>query len=168
MKENEVKTLLGQIKYDQRKARKEKDKFKAGILTALMGEVSKVGIDNGHRDTNDAEAIIVITKFLKNLKEMFKVYTMGIELEDFFKVNDMETPTSEEKMVRIMNMKKEADIYKSYLPTQLSKTDIIYHIGLFLGDNADANMGQVMGYFKKYFGGQYNGKELSVLVKGLL
>ena len=67
-----------------------------------------------------------------------------------------------------MNMKKEADIYKSYLPKQMTEEELTKEIGLFLGNNADANMGQVMGFLKQNFGGLYDGRTASALVKGLL
>ena len=159
--------ILQKIKTEQKQARLTKDKFRASVLTTLMAEVSIVG-KNAQRETTDAEAQVVITKFLKNLKETFKIYTMGIELEDFFKVSDMETPTSEAKMVKIMDMIKEADIYKRYLPQQMTTDQLETTIGVFMGDNADANMGQIMGYLKKNFNGQYDGKMASTLIRNIL
>ena len=159
--------ILGKIKKEQKQARLTKDKFRAGILTTLMAEISIVG-KNAQRETTDAEAQIVITKFLKNLKETFKIYTLGIELEDFFKVTDMETPTSADKMEKILNMTKEADIYKSYLPQQMTEDELETAIGVFMGDNANANMGQIMGYLKKTHGGQYDGKMASTLIRTIL
>ena len=41
-------------------------------------------------------------------------------------------------------------------------------IGVFMGDNADANMGQIMGYLKKNFNGQYDGKMASTLIRNIL
>ena len=159
--------ILDKIKQEQKQARLTKDKFRAGILTTLMAEISIVG-KNAQRETTDAEAQIVITKFLKNLKETFKIYTKGIELEDFFKVSDMETPTSEDKMKKIMDMTKEADIYKSYLPQQMTADQLETAIGVFMGDNADANVGQIMGYLKKNYAGRYDGKQASTLIRTIL
>ena len=160
--------ILEEIRKEQKEARLTKDKFRAGILTTLMAEIEIIGINGWHRDVTDEEAVTVITKFLKNLKETFKIYTNGIELEEFFKVNDMETPASSKKIETILNMTKEAEIYKRYLPTQMTEGELEAVIGVFMGDNANVNMGQIMGYLNKNFKGQYDGKMASTLIRSIL
>ena len=150
--------ILGQIKQDQLKARKEKDKLKIGALTALMGEVSIIGINNGHRETTDIEAIKVITKFLKGANENLTLMSDSV----------MEAGAGTHFVNRLDQIKKEISIYENYLPKQMTEDEIAKAIGLFMGDNSDVNMGQVMGYLKKNFDGQFDGKMASNIVKNII
>lgn len=141
--------ILKQIKKDRMQARKDKDKFTIGILTALEGEVSIVGINNGHRDTTDIEATKVITKFAKGINET--IVLIGDSNKD-----------------KLEELKKELVIYNEYLPTQKTEEELIKEIGLYLQTEQRPNIGKVMGYLKSNFSGQYDGKMASKLIKELL
>jgi len=140
-------SILKQIKENQVQARKERDKFKTGVLTALAGEVAVVGKNNGNRETNDTEAIKVITKFAKGVEETINL----VKDED-----------------KIKELEKELEIYKSYLPKQMTEEELVTKIGIFLQTETNPNMGSVMKYLKENFEGEYNGKMASKIVKELL
>lgn len=147
--------MIKRIKQDQLSARKSKDKVTAGILTALIGEVSIVGKNDGNRETTDKEAIKVITKFAKGISETIDlVQKANISKEDIDAKVDI--------------LKNELKIYNSYLPNQLTEDDLTVSIGLFLQTEKEPNIGKVMGYLKSNFEGQYDGKMASKLIRELL
>ena len=157
--------ILEKIKKEQKVARLKRDKFRAGVLTTLMAEVGIVG-KNKQRETTDDEALVVITKFLKNLKETFKIYTKGyIELDDWYSTSYSAMGHSAKELDKIQDMLKESKIYVEFLPQQMSKEEIERKLGIFLGDNSNAQMGQIMGHFSKNFKGQYDGKVLSDIAR---
>ena len=126
---------------------KDKNKFKTGILTALIGEISIVGINDGHRETTDAEAIKVIIKFAKGITE-----TLAL-------VKDKD---------KIKELKEELKVYNSYLPVQMTEDDLVATIGLYLQIEQEPNIGKVMGHLKSNFAGQYDGKLASKIIRELL
>lgn len=139
--------IIDMIKQDLLVARRNKDKNK-GVLSALVSEIVAVGKNKGNRHSTDEEALVVVTKFVKNLKELIKV------MND----NNLATRNEEEELA----------MYIAYLPTQMSKQELETKIGIFLQTESKPNMGQVMGYLKSNFNGQYDGKMASVLVREIL
>ncbi len=136
-------TLLQRIKADQIAARKAKDKFKASLLTTLLAEAARPGLDDGKRESTDAEVTAVCKKFIKNMKESLDAcYTEEVHTE--------------------------MCIVNEYLPQQFSEDELKDMAEVFFKVNPDANMGQAMGWFKKRYDGQYDGKTLSQVVRGLL
>ena len=164
----EIKMILEQIKTEQKKARLNKDKFRASVLTTLLAEVQSIGKNAGQRDTTDQESQQRVTKFLRNLKETFKIYTGYTTLDEWYDTTYSGMGYSEEKLDKIHLMLKEADIYREFLPKQLSTSELSTELKSFITSNPNAQMGQVMGHFSKNFKGQYDGKVLSGLVKGTL
>ena len=139
--------IIDMIKQDLLVARRNKDKNK-GVLSALVSEVEKVGLTNPKRIATDEQALVVVTKFVKNLKELIKV------MQD----NNLATRNEEEELA----------MYVAYLPTQMSKQELEAKIGIFLQTETKPNMGQVMGYLKTNFNGTYDGKMASTLVREIL
>lgn len=135
-----------QLKQDQLQARKDKSSS-AKLLTTLLGEVQKVGKDDGNREPTDAECIKVVEKFLKN------------NLDTIQHISQHDPRYSE--------LSDENQILQSYLPKQLTPAEC----GEIIDDLIKAgttNIGQIMAHFKQNYSGQYNGKELSQLVKNML
>lgn len=157
--------ILKEIQTQQKQARLMKHKFKATVLTTLLAEVSIVG-KNQQRETTNEEAIGVIAKFLNNLKETFKLFT-NTELDEFAN-SEFDTSISTEKMSKMLDMKEESNIYKSFLPIQKTKSELRGILHIYLDNNTGADIGMIMGYFNKNFKGLYDGKMLSELVKGAL
>jgi len=132
--------LLKQIKLDQVMARKASDDIEASILTTLLGEASP----SGNETVTDAQVQSVITRFLKNLNEVYPLLT------------------DENKRIIASH---EMMILKEYLPTQIegvSLENLIYDLINY--DGCD-NLGKVMKALNGAFGGQFNGKEASAIAK---
>ncbi len=121
--------IIDQMRKELKEARKAKDKKLTGTLTALVGEVQMVGKNKGNRETNDAETLVVVTKFVKNLKELIQV----------MKDNNLS----------IENENIELKVYEGYLPEQMSKEELEVKIGLYLQTESDPNMGKIMSHLKK-------------------
>jgi len=133
-------SLLQRIKTDQLSARKARDKFKTSILTTLLSEASRPGLDDGKRESIDSEVVGVVKKFIKGMKESLDInYTDAIH--------------------------HELCIVSEYLPVQLTTEELTDVCGGLFKVNPDINMGQAMGWFKKRFDGKYDGKQLSEVVR---
>lgn len=145
-------TVLETVKTDQMDARKSKDKVLAGLLTTLIGEIVIVGKNDGNRDTTDAEAIKVVTKFKKGVDETIKI------VKDADKLKELEY---------------EAMVYNKYLPTQMTDEQLEAAIVKLIDiesrtrtDNplSKRDMGVIMGQLKAQYDGQYDGKVASKIV----
>lgn len=150
--------IIKKIKREHVLARKTQDKLRAVILGTLLAEIRKVGKDDGNRQTTDQESELVISKFLKNLNETFKLLT-GVEMLSFNRSNDDLIIDQ-----KIIDMLEEADIYMSYLPeplTEKKQDDIINE----LINSGIISIGQIMGKFSKDYRGLYDGKILSTKIK---
>ena len=140
-------SLLQQIKDDQLKARKEKS-WKAQVLTTLLGEAAMIGKNDGNRETNDVECIYIIKKFIKNMNETAKLCGM-----------DDHTAM-------------EIDLLNTYLPKGMDNTALVVAVNEVIleriGTDSPHNMGTVMKRMKELYEGQYDGRELSGIVKEVL
>jgi uncharacterized protein YqeY len=136
-------TLMERIRADQLQARKSKDATAIGLLTALKGEAERVGKDMGNRETTDEEAIAMVQKFLKNARE-----TQGLAPSD--------------------KIAAEIKLLEAYLPQQMSPDELREVVLTVRRENPAANMGVVMKHLKDNFGGRYDGKTASQVVKDAL
>lgn len=146
-------SLLELIKRDQLTARKDKTaKDVASLLTTLIGEASMIGKNDGNRESTDAEVIAVIKKFIKNNKELA----------------DIVDKTSDAHQHKALT---ENIILGYYLPKQMSEEDIRKvvqsHIET-LEEVSPKAMGLIMKLLKDNYGGRYDGKMASKVVKELL
>ena len=142
---------LKKIKKEQLQARKSKDKFKASILTTLISEIEIVGKNKRNGETSEEEAIKVIEKFKKNAESTKDLMIENDALDE-----------------EIENKYWEIELYKEYLPKQLSEDELRNIIKDIIDHDSDINIGKVMGFLKKQYNGQYDGKLASKLVKELL
>jgi len=145
--------LLEKIRKDLLQARKTGDSFKARILGALVSEGVMVGKNKGNRETTDEEMISLIQKFKKGVFENWKLLGCDEKLSE-----------------KCLEFGLERGVYNSYLPKQLSKEEIEKEIGVYLQTNPEANIGDLMKFFKEEerFKGRYDGKELSRIVRDIL
>jgi uncharacterized protein YqeY len=144
-------TLIERIKADQIIARKAKDSVKTTLLSTLLGEITAVGKNNGNRETTDAEAIAVIKKFKKNVED----------------TQSLIFGSSIRPMV-YTDMDAEIDLYESYLPKQLSETELKSTIRTLKTHNSNIQMKDIMSYLKENFAGLYDGKLASTLANKIL
>ena len=59
-------TLIATIKLEQLEARKARNSVKALLLTTLLGELQTLAKNSGKEEPTEAQAVVVIQKFLKN------------------------------------------------------------------------------------------------------
>lgn len=136
-------SLLQRIKQDQLQSRKAKDKFKSALLTTLLAEASRPGLDDGKRESTDAEVIKVCKKFIDNMKESLDVnYTEAVHTE--------------------------MCIVNEYMPQSLTEEEIVEIVKSVIASSDKPNMGLVMKHFTSNYVGQYDGKALSNTVKTIL
>jgi uncharacterized protein YqeY len=137
-------SLLDQIKNDQLTARKIKAQAKVDLLTPLFSEATMIGKNDSNRLTTDTEVIGVIKKFINGITECLAV--------------------AKDPLV-ITAYKIELDILNAYLPKQLTEQEIREKVHTLQITNPDFKIGDVMGFFKKNFGGLYDSRVLSNVVK---
>lgn len=110
-------------------------------------------------------------------KEMEKKDFLGVLKTEVTK--ESKTPEDKDVVAKIKSMIKNAAktdslsetelaILETYLPKQLSEAELTDVVNGYLAENAGANMGQVMGFLNSNYGGQYDGKMASGIVRGLV
>ena len=140
-------SLISDIKKDQLLARKTGDKFKATLLTTLLGDAQKIGKDDGNRETTDQEVVKVVKKFVKGLDEFI---SLGRDTEETH---------------------KEKDILSKYLPQQITGNalyGILINIKEEYSFSGKQDMGKFMKVIKDKYPDQVDGKEASTVVKEIL
>jgi len=150
--------LINEIKNKNLESRKNKDKFVSGVLTTLIGEINVVGKNDGNRETTDKEAIKVIQKFLKGVKEMKSLYE---------KMDDLNN--NENDKLDLLN--KEIEIYENLLPNSLNNEELKEIINNIIKENnlsGMKSMGVIMKILKEKYEGSYDGKNASSVVKEVL
>jgi len=138
--------LLQQIKADQVRARKLKDKASTSILTTLYSEAANVGLNDGKRESTDAEVIAVVKKFVKGI-------------DDTLKIRASEELSFERKIIL------------TYLPKQMTLGELGIAVRQIMADaglSSMKDMGKVMAALKAEYGGEYDGKMASNVVKAEL
>lgn len=146
-------SLLKQIQADQLAARKNKDSIRANLLTTLLGEATRIGKDDGNRESNDLEVTQTIKKFVKNAQDT---------LQHVYKTGDV---------VTIQFIKDELAILENYLPKQLDEVELRSIIETFINslpEKSPKQMGIVMKNLTVNHAGTYDGQLASKLVKELL
>jgi uncharacterized protein YqeY len=121
------------------------DKLSINLLTTLYSEAANVGLNDGKRESTDAEVISVIRKFIKNLNECISV---GIT-----------------KHVDVSKYEAERDILNAYLPQQLTEMEIEAFVIPFVREGGKPS---AMKALKETYAGQYDGKVASTVVDNLI
>jgi len=114
--------------------------LKTNLLTTLLSEIQKKAKDECREITTD-DCLAIIRKFINNTNELLAVNNNNEEA------------------------KQELAILTDYLPTQLTNEDLQLIITQFCTDYPNIKIGDIMKYFKENYNGQYNGKELSEIIK---
>lgn len=143
-------SLIDQIKKDQIEARKLK-KPSAAYLTTLLSEATMVGKNKRNGPPTDEEVLQVVRKFIKNLEESIH----------FCKNHGRDSTGQEEEL----------EIYKVYVPEQLSDEDLTMIVRVHIGHNCLEGikaMGQVMKWLSENYNGKYDGKTASNIVRTVL
>lgn len=141
--------IINKIKAEQLQARKDQDKFKTKVLTALYSEASIVGKNNGNRETNDDETIAIIKSFIKKLNETITILQ-----------RDPNKNIDEQKL--------ELSIYESFLPKQLTDEEIkniVLETIKTLENPSIKSMGSIMSVLNTEYKGLFDGSVASKIVK---
>ncbi len=136
-----------QIKKANIEAMKNKDTLARAFYSVLMNKILLEKIAKGQRDQMlaDADVSNIIQKVIKELND---------EKENYSKVGNVE---------QVETIEKQIEIASSYLPKQLSKTEI-KEIILAL---ADKSIPSVMKHFKANYNGQVDMRQVQEVLKEL-
>lgn len=151
-------TLIERLRADTKEALRAKDAKKRTALATLTAEAERKGLDDGKRDSTDAEVEDTIRDAVKNgNKTLAALDTPGVTAPDGLR----------EKTVY------ELALYATYLPTQVSDDEVRAAIdALVAGLPADqrnmTKMGGVMGKLNAQFGNDFDKTLASKLVKEAL
>jgi len=141
--------LINQIKSDSLIARKARQTDTATLLTTLYSEASMVGKNAGNRESTDQEVSQVIEKFIKNANE----------IQTILLKNNKNT----------CNIVSEIKVLSKYLPQKMSREElenVVKNIIKWLGvEKSPKQMGKVMNVLKEEYGGTYDGKLASEIVR---
>lgn len=146
--------LIEKIRQDSLAARKARDTLKATFLVTLLAEASKVGKDDGNRESTDSEVVAVVKKFAKN-NEM----TLA-------SVGTAEASTEVRKALEM-----EQAILAAYLPKQVDLGELRAAIVAAVSRLETRNpkqMGAVMAELKSTLGDTFDKAIASKLVKEAL
>ena len=139
-------TLLSKIKNDLFTLRKQGTaKVSISLLTTLYSEAANVGLNDGKRESTDAEVSAVIKKFIKNLDECITVGTSkGLDISRY---------TTEKAILEV------------YMPKQLTPVEIEAFI---IPHVRDGGKPAAMKALKETYAGQYDGKVAATVVDNLI
>lgn len=146
-------SLLSNIKQSLLLARKAKSED-VDTLRTLLGDVEKIGKDDGNRETTDKEVIQVVRKAIKN-----NTGTIGSMLEKSGGVLSGKYRSTEELL------RKQNTLFKSFLPIELDDDELFKVITKFIDERDDCSMGEVMTHLSTKYTGRYDGRAASKMVR---
>lgn len=140
-------SLIETIRKHALMARKTHDPM-VGLLTTLIGEVEKeTKKQSPARELTDGETVAIVQKFVKNLDENIALLS----------TKDPE---------RAYKFIQERNALTGYLPQQMEPDQIA---GFARDRKAEGqNLGQIMSALKAEFGGRYDGKIASGIVRDVI
>ena len=142
--------LEEKILNDYKSAMKARDNLKSSVLSFLRADMINQATAKKKTALDDAEIIAVIKKQIKQRQDSIEQFTKGNRLE----MADKE--------------KKECEILKTYLPPELSESQIkvlIEEAIASTGASSAKDMGRVMKEVLAKTGGQADNQTVSALVK---
>ncbi len=141
--------LQDSINNDVKEAMRARDREKTGVLRLILSALKQVEVDE-RRKLNDADAIMVLTRMLKQRKDSIEQYIRG---------NRPELAEKEQA---------EIEIIQAYLPEQLGDEEInaiIDQAIIDIGAASIKDMGKVMGKLKNQLHGRADMSTVSDRVK---
>ncbi|WP_461612677.1 GatB/YqeY domain-containing protein [Clostridium sp. Marseille-QA1073] len=145
-------SLKDRLQEDWKNALKEKEKFKASVISMAKAAILQVEKDN-KSSLNDDQVIEVLAKEVKQRRDA---------LQEFEKGNRQDLVDS---------TNAEIDILLQYLPQQLTEDEIreiVRESAVKLGANSMKDMGKVMAAVRPSTNGRADGKIVSQIVKEYL
>jgi uncharacterized protein len=142
--------LIDRIREDRMKAMMDRNEKKKNLLGVLIADACK-----DDKQPDDATVVRFVRKFIENARENLQILEKGAA-----------------QTAAVEDARLETEILMDYLPSQLTGGQLIEAIQkAMVQESIDAqpsNMGKVMKALGVHFAGQYDGKEASELVKGIL
>lgn len=146
-------SIINTIKEDQLQARKDRQKLLAQTLTTLIGEIEKIGKDDGNRETTDAESIAVLKKFRKGVEETLALMTESADL----------------KQGNTIIQDQELAIVDGYIPQQLSEDELSKVLYDFqYTTETPLTLPTAMKFLKENYVGLYDGKLASLIIRNIV
>jgi uncharacterized protein YqeY len=134
--------LIEKIKEDRLQAMRDKDKEKYSLLSVLEGDAKK-----NNKSPTDSDVIDVVKKLIKSIDETLKIAPCKQLIRERIILTDM-------------------------LPKQLSKAELVVIVHEWVNwlkeNHNPVNTGSIMKHLKDKYNGKFNGKEASLIVKGVL
>jgi uncharacterized protein YqeY len=147
-----LELLRDKIRSDIKDAMKQKDVFRRDSLRLLSSAMKQIEVDE-RKELSNEDVIKIIQKQIKQREESAKQYSEAGREELAEKENN------------------EAEIFRAYLPKQLSDSELeekIREIANRIGAKSMADMGKMMGTATKELAGVADGKRINIAVKTVL
>lgn len=141
-----------ELKQAQKDAMRAKDMDRLKTLRGILAAIKDVEV-NERIDLDDVRVLAVLDKMQKQRRDSINQFDAAGR-DDLSEVE-----------------KRELEVIKQFLPTQLSKTDINQLIDQAIsasGSSSIKEMGQIMGILKPQMQGRADMAEVSKLIKGKL
>lgn len=159
------KSIIDNIKSAQLQARKDRDEVKSVLLTTLIGEASMKGKNDGNRESNDADFLSVLKKFITNIDDTLAIFAKNPAVGE---------DKLAERKVKEDKLQQEKAILVTFLPVlenQMTDEEIRSEIKNIINKfslSSPKGMGTVMKELKSHFDGKYDTALASKLAKELL
>lgn len=150
--------LIERLRADAKEALRAKDAKKRTALSTLTAEAERAGLDDGKRDSTDAEVEDAIRDSIKNgNKTLAALDTPGVTAPDGLREKTL----------------YELELFATYLPSQASEAEVRAAVATIVAGMPEAqrnmkNMGSVMGKLTAQFGNDFDRTLASTLVKEAL
>lgn len=142
-------TLIDQIKAEFLAARKDRNTLATSTFSTLLGEIERIGKNDGNRQTTDQEAVAVIKKFIKSIDEVI----------GYVGASDLQSLVYEKKLI------------EQFLPKQMTSSELITVMNSLkeeLGITNSKQMGALLKTMKERYTGLFDGKVASEIAKEIL
>jgi len=144
--------MLNRIEQDLKESLKQRATVRLNVLRMVKAAIKNAEIEKG-RSLTDDEIVGIIQKEIKSRKEVLPNYEKAERTEDVAKIQE------------------EIKILESYLPAQLSETELEEIIKVIMeevGASKPSDMGKLMPAVLAKVKGRADGKVVAELVKKLL
>ena len=147
-----MSNIAVKLKQDQLLARKARDAVKTSLLTTLMSDISMIAKNDGNRDVTDMDVVKTVKKYIKNTEDLI-------------------TQIGDKNQEAVNVAKQELSILETYLPTQLSESELRNIISVFVSQIENPSMKSLGGIMKNLTAaheGQYDGSLASKIARDIL
>lgn len=165
--------LLARIAAEQLQARKDRDKVRAGVLTSLLGDASKLTAEDNKKGVtavDDARVVATLKSFIANAEftlEKTREEWVRLGGHDDDKTHIITAEVSEALRplsAKLYDLKYEIKVLNEFMPSQLDENGLRIIIDAWKAQGK--NLGEIMAGLKAEYGGRYDGKLASSIAKG--